>query len=64
MSSMQNDESVVIFTPTVYDEIRYLVLFGSETCDAINNRIRYLTSQKSVVYVFLIFIQELKLVRS
>ena len=49
---MQNDESVVIFTSTIYDGIIYLVLFGSEKYDAINNRIRYLISQKSVIYVF------------
>ena len=31
----------------VYDETRYLVLFGPEKYDAIYNRIRYLISQKS-----------------
>ena len=37
----------------VYDETRYLVLFGAEKYDAICNRIRYLVSQKScITYVF------------
>ena len=31
----------------IYDETRYLTLFGSEKYDAIYNRIRYLISQKS-----------------
>ena len=31
----------------MYDEIRYLVLFGSGLCHAIYNRIRYLVSNKS-----------------
>ena len=30
-----------------YDKTRYLVLFGSEKYDSINNRIRYLVSVKS-----------------
>ena len=37
----------------VYDGTRYLVLFGSKKYDVIDNRIRYLISQKSnVTYVF------------
>ena len=37
----------------IYDENRYLVLFGLEKCDAIYNRIRYLISQKSrITYVY------------
>ena len=38
----------------VYDGARYLVLFGPEKYDAIYNKIRYFTSQKSgITYVFL-----------
>ena len=37
----------------VYDETRYLVLFGAEKCDSIYNRIRYLMRVKTgVTYVF------------
>ena len=37
----------------IYDGTRYLVLFGSEKCDAIYNRIRYLISLKSsITFVF------------
>ena len=37
----------------VYDETRYLVLFGPEEHNAIYNRIRYLISQESdVTYIF------------
>ena len=36
----------------VYDERRYLVLFGPEKCGAIFNRIRYILCQKSgITYV-------------
>ena len=34
----------------VYDGTRYLVLFGGEKCDFINNRIRYLTEAKSGIF--------------
>ena len=38
---------------TVYDEIRYLVLFGLENYDAICNKIRYLIGVKSgITYIF------------
>ena len=37
----------------IYDGTRYLVLFGSEKCNAIYNRIRYLISLKSsITFVF------------
>ena len=37
----------------IYDEIRYLTLFGSENYDVIYNRIRYLISLKcSITYTF------------
>ena len=37
----------------IYDETGYLVLFGSEKYDAIYNRIKYITSQKSgITYIF------------
>ena len=35
----------------VYDEIRYLVLFGSEKYDSIYNKIRYLISVKRGNYI-------------
>ena len=36
----------------VYDRSRYFVLFGSETCDSIYDRIRYLASVKSgITYI-------------
>ena len=45
----------------IFDETRYLTLFGSGKYDAIYNRIRYLISLKSGVtfiflYIFLIYI--------
>ena len=37
----------------IYNGTRYLTLFGSEKCDAIYSRIRYLTSQKNdITYIF------------
>ena len=37
----------------IYDETRYLNLFGSEKYEAIHNRIRYLISLKSgITYIF------------
>ena len=37
----------------VYDETRYLLLFGSEKYDAISNRIKYIINQKSgITYLF------------
>ena len=37
---------------TVYDGFRYLVLFGSENYDSIDNRIRYLINAKSgITYI-------------
>ena len=37
----------------IYDETRYLTLFGSEKYDTIYNRIRYLVSLKSsIAYIF------------
>ena len=37
----------------VYDGTRYLVLFGPENYDAIYNRVRYFTCQKSgITYAF------------
>ena len=46
----------------VYDGNRYLVLFGPEKYDIIDDRIRYLMSQKSYIHVlFLIAMQESKL---
>ena len=37
----------------IYDETGYLVLLGSEKYDAIYNRIKYITSQKSgITYIF------------
>ena len=42
---------------------RYLALFDPENCDAIYNSIRYLISQGSgITYVFLIIMQEPKLI--
>ena len=38
---------------TIYDEPRYLSLFGPEKYDAIYNRIKYIISQKSdIKYIF------------
>ena len=49
----------------VYDGNRYLVLFGPEKYDIIDDRIRYLMSQKSYIRVlFLIAMQESKLTRT
>ena len=46
----------------VYDGNRYLVLFGPEKYDIIDDRIRYLMNQKSYIRVlFLIAMQESKL---
>ena len=46
----------------VYDGNRYLVLFGPEKYDIIDDRIRYLMSRKSYIRVlFLIAMQESKL---
>ena len=46
----------------VYDGNRYLVLFGPEKYDIIDDRIRYLMSQKIYIRVlFLIAMQESKL---
>ena len=46
----------------VYDGNRYLVLFGPEKYEIIDDRIRYLMSQKSYIRVlFLIAMQESKL---
>ena len=43
----------------VYDETRYFVLFGSETCDSIYNRIWYLISVKVGLHtLFLIIMQK------
>ena len=42
----------IAFLVRVYDETRYLVLFGSEKYDLIYNRIRYLVGVKSgITYV-------------
>ena len=47
----------------VYDGTRFLVLFSPEKCNAIFNKIKYITSQKSgITYVFFITIQESKLI--
>ena len=43
----------------IYEGIRYLTLFGSETYEAIYNRITYLTSQKST-YVFSHYFTKIK----
>ena len=49
----------------VYYGARYLILFSPEKYDAIFNRIRYLTSQKSgSTYVFLTMIQEFIMIYS
>ena len=37
----------------IYDGTRYLIFFGSEKCDAIYNRIRYLISLKSGITIYL-----------
>ena len=46
----------------VYDGNRYLVLFGREKYDIIDDRIRYLMSQKSYIHLLLLIaMQESKL---
>ena len=45
----------------IYDETRYLTLFGSEKYDAIYDRIRYLLSLKSgVTYIFSHYFAQIK----
>ena len=45
----------------IYDETRYLTLFGSENYDAIYNRIKYLISLKiSVKYIFSYHLAKIK----
>ena len=45
----------------IYDGTTYLTLFGSDNCDAIYNRIRYLISLKrSIIYIFLPYIAKIK----
>ena len=45
----------------IYDGTRYLTLFGSEKYEAIYNRIRYLTSQKSAItYIFSHYFAKIK----
>ena len=45
----------------IYDEARYLTLFGSEKYDAIYDRIRYLLSLKSgVTYIFSHYFAQIK----
>ena len=47
----------------IYDETRYLTLFGSEKYGAIYNRTRYLISQKSgITYIFHTILRKLKLI--
>ena len=49
----------------VYDGTRYLVLFASEKCDYIFNRIRYIINIKKVLQIeFLIIMQKSKLIHS
>ena len=38
---------------TIYDGIKYLVLFGFEQYDALYNRIRYLISEKIILIIIL-----------
>ena len=46
----------------IYDETRYLVLFGPEKYDAIYNRIRYLYVKKNgVTYVFSLNFRRIKI---
>ena len=46
----------------IYDETRYLALFGSEKYDAIYSRIRYLISLKSsITYIFSHYFTKIKL---
>ena len=43
----------------VYNETKYLILFGPEKYDAIHNRIRYFISQKSdITYLFLMIMYD------
>ena len=45
----------------IYDGTRYLTLFGSEKCEAIYNRIRYLISKKSgITYIFSHYFAKIK----
>ena len=45
----------------IYDRTRCLTLFGSEKCEAIYNRIRYLISQKSgMTYSFSHYFAKIK----
>ena len=45
----------------IYDESRYLTLFGSEKYNAIYDRIRYLTSLKSSIpYLFSYYFSKIK----
>ena len=45
----------------IYDGTRYLTLFGSEKCDAIYDRIRYLISLKSgITYIFSHYFAKIK----
>ena len=45
----------------IYDGTRYLTLFGSEKCDAIYDRIRYLRSLKSgITYIFSHYFAKIK----
>ena len=46
----------------VHSRTRYLVLFGPKKYDAIYNRIKYLISWKVVYMLFLIIMQEKKLI--
>ena len=46
---------------TIYDETRYLTLFGSEKYNAIYDRIRYLISlENSITYIFLHYFAKIK----
>ena len=45
----------------IYDGTRYLILFGPEKYDAIYEKVRFLTGQKTgTTYVFLIIMQKSK----
>ena len=47
----------------IYDETRYLTLFGSEKFDAIYSRIRYLISRNcGITYIFFTISQKSKLI--
>ena len=46
----------------IYDGARYLVLFGPEKWNTINNRIRYFISQESdITYVFSYYYAKIKI---